>query len=133
MLRKQTKTTRGPNSAELKFQAWCKEQPCTVTGALGPSIVHHCEGATFKHNKVLVGHWFCIPLCEEVDRVVTLQSRRAFREQFGPQSDFWRRVIFNYDTHCQKNRRYYGACGGGGSMTSVIDYEVFDAVMDWGR
>jgi hypothetical protein len=131
--RKPTKTTRGPNADEKRFQGWLKEQPCCVTGVSGPSIVHHCEGATFKHNKVLVGHWFCLPLCQEVDDVITHGSRKAFRERYGPQSDFWRAVIFNYDAHCSKKRKYYGACGGGGSMTSIIDYEVYDAIMDWNR
>ena len=96
MKRKSSKTTRGPNAEEKRFQAWCKEQPCAVFGYDGPSIVHHCMGATYKHNKTLIGHWFCLPLSEPADNVVTRESRRVFKQKFGKQSDIWSVVIFNY-------------------------------------
>ena len=113
MNRKPTKNTRGPNADERRFQAWCKEQPCIVTGHPGPSIVHHCEGATFKHNKVLVGHWFVIPLCKEVDDVVTLGSRKKFREIYGPQSELWEQAIYEYSLGIPK--------------------DVYEAIIDWGK
>lgn len=96
MQRKPTKTTRGPSACEKRFHSWVKEHECIVTGAPGPSILHHCEGATFKHNKTLIGHWFVLPLCKEVDDVVTLGSRKAFREKFGPQSRLWLKLIREY-------------------------------------
>ena len=117
MNRKPTKNTRGPNIHERRFQAWCKEQPCIVTGHPGPSIVHHCEGATFKHNKVLVGHWFCIPLCEEIDDIITHGSRKKFREQFGAQSTWWLMAVGIYTMERSK--------------TPPIDVE--QAIRDWGK
>lgn len=113
MIRKPTKNTRGPNAEEKRFMAWVKDQSCIVTGHEGPSIVHHCEGATFKNNKVLVGHWFILPLCQEVDDIVTHGSRRAFRERFGPQSALWAKLI-------EKSPFEPPA-------------EVEMAIMDWGR
>lgn len=89
MQRKASKNTRLANAAEKRFHAYTKESDCICCGNPGPSIVHHCEGATFKHNKVLIGHWFVIPLCLECDDVITQGSRKAFRAQFGPQSSLW--------------------------------------------
>ena len=124
MQRKPTKNTRGPNTGERKFQAWLKKQPCCVTGNPGPSIVHHCEGATFKHNKVLIGHWFCIPLCQEIDNVITLGSRRKFRDLYGLQSRYWLKLI---DKYSQKDKigSTYNPC--------AAPDDVYLAIMDWNK
>lgn len=119
MNRKPTKNTRGPNAAEKAYQKWIKEerQTCAACGAKGPVIGHHCEGATFKHNKTLVGHWFFIGLCENCDNIVTHGSRKAFRDTFGPQSSLWN----NEQTH-------YGFQTG-----YCAPYEIFMAIMDWNK
>lgn len=117
MQRKATKNTRGPNAEENRFQAWLKERPCCVTGNPGPSIVHHCEGATFKNNKVLVGHWFCLPLSKEVDDVVTQRSRKAFRDMFGPQCLLWAVVTNEYLDE----------------KDIEVPDDVVKAIMGWGR
>lgn len=117
MQRKATKNTRGPNADEKKFQAWTKQQPCITCGCPGPSIVHHCEGATFKHNKMLIGHWFVIPVCPECDDVVTTGGRKQFREQFGLQGDLWRRNV-------------YGSAREAGL---IPPYEVTASIYDWSR
>ncbi|MEE8289589.1 MAG: hypothetical protein V3R25_09270 [Nitrosomonadaceae bacterium] len=64
MQRPHSKNNPGPTKAERDFQGWVKQQNCCVTGAWGVHV-HHCKGSTFKHNKVLIGHWFCLPLCPE--------------------------------------------------------------------
>lgn len=98
MQRKPTKNTRGPNADEKRFMAWVKEQPCAACGCPGPSIVDHCMGATYKHNKVLVGHWYLLPLCTACDDVKTTGSRRGFRQQFGLMSDLWCKVANRYES-----------------------------------
>lgn len=90
MQRRATKNTRGPNADEKKFQALTKESNCVVCNSPGPSIVHHCMGATYKHNKQLIGHWFVLPLCQSCDDIVTHGSRRKFKNEFGLQGDFWK-------------------------------------------
>lgn len=35
---------------------------------LGPAQIHHPVGATAKHKKVPIGHWWVIPLCDEHHR-----------------------------------------------------------------
>lgn len=117
MQRKPTKNTRGPNAQEKRFQGWLKEQPCCVCESIGPSIVHHCEGATFRNNKVLVGHAFCISLCYSCDSIVTLQSRKVFRSMFGAQSELW-------------VAQYYSYLEG---VVSAFDEEIPRAIELWGK
>lgn len=113
MQRKPTKTTRGPNLKEKQFAAWVKWRNCCCCGAPAPSIVHHAEGATFKHLKILCGHWFLLPLCPSCDEVITKGSRRAFRERFGTQAELWLKLL----------------------KTSPVSppHEVVEAIRDWTR
>lgn len=96
MQRKPTSKTRGPNAAEKAHMGWVKMRPCCTCGSPGPSVVNHCEGATFRHNKILIGHWFVIPLCADCDAVITQGSRKAFRAAFGSQASHWLRLITKY-------------------------------------
>jgi len=84
MQRKPTKNTRGPNADEKRFQGWLKFQDCVWCGSPGPGIVDHARGATFKHNKVLVGHWFCLPVCVACDNEKTMGGIRQ-----GNESQAW--------------------------------------------
>jgi hypothetical protein len=124
MQRKATKNTRAANAHEKRYHAWVKEQSCCTCGNHGPSIVHHCEGATFKHNKVLVGHWFCIPLCLECDEVITKGSRRKFVEIFAPQSALWSSVISKYIESIMPNIDLW---------KHLCPAEVIDSIESWGR
>lgn len=99
MQRKKTKNTRLANSDEKEFMDWIKNQRCVICGA-SQVIAHHCEGAATKIKvdfmTVLIGHWFLLPLCQDHDDIITLGSRRAFREQFGPQSVLCLRLLEKY-------------------------------------
>lgn len=90
MQRKPTRQSRGPNAAEKRHIGWLKERMiCAACQQHGPVIAHHAEGATFRHNKVLIGHLFVLGLCQSCDNVVTRESRKAFRDSFGAQSLLW--------------------------------------------
>ena len=115
MQRKPTKNTRGANADEKRFQGWCKDQECSWCGNPGPSIVDHCRGATFKHNKTLIGHWFCIPQCVECDTKKTIHGKRL-----GNESLMWRNIV-------DMLAHYSGP-----NWLNVPD-EVYDSIMDWGR
>ena len=114
-----TKTTRGPNAKEKRYVKWIKEEKltCDCCKRMAPLIGHHCEGATFKHNKVLVGHWFVLGLCERCDEVVTLGSRRSFREHFRPQAEIWLEAIQDYQL----------------VNGFEVPEEVIESIRDWGR
>jgi len=78
------KSTRCANTEEKRFHAALKWRPCSVCGVSAPSEVDHIQGSTFKHNKELIGHWLCQPLCTECHRLISTMSRRRFTEEFGP-------------------------------------------------
>lgn len=113
MQRKTTKTTRGSNAIEKRFLSWVKDQDCCCCGETGPSIVDHAYGSTFKHNKILLGHWFLLPLCPACDEVDTQGSRKAFRVKFGSKAGLWLRLIEK-------------------SPVQPPD-EVAEAIKDWGK
>lgn len=94
MQRRTSKQTRGPNQHEKNFQAWLKERPCCITGR-NDVIVHHCKGSTFKHNKVLIGHLFCIPLCESAHNLYHAGTK-DFTNIYGLQCDLWKNEYEEY-------------------------------------
>ncbi len=109
MQRKATKNTRGPNAIEKAFQGWLKEQPCAYCGKPGPSIVDHARGATFRHNKELVGHAFCTSKCEQCDSYKTNGSHNKHFEMTGKvesiawydqASEWWHRTGNRFDDEC---------------------------------
>ena len=94
MQRRATKNTRGPNADERRFQQWLKQQKCCV-GSNGIVEVHHCKGSTFKHNKVLIGHWFCIPLSQSAHQAYH-NGTKSWRDVYGPQSALWHSEALAY-------------------------------------
>lgn len=112
MQRKPTSNTRGPNAEEKRYQAWCKEQDCVWCGNPGPSIVDHCRGATFKHNKTLIGHLFCLPQCVKCDTQKTIHGKRL-----GNESEAWFKEIGTYMAETEG---------------SVCSY-AHRAIVDWGK
>lgn len=114
MQRKATKNTRGANAAEKAFHVFTKESDCRACGNAGPSIVHHCMGATYKHSKVLIGHWFVLPLCQSCDDIITHGSRRKFKDEVDLQSHLWAYHASDYGL--EKGKR--------------IPEDVFSAIID---
>ena len=97
MQRKPSKNTRGANVAEKRHMTWVKENMrCAACKRFGLVYAHHCEGSTFRNNKVLIGHLFVIGLCQACDDIVTHDSRKAFRESFGSQSGLWAEQFEDY-------------------------------------
>jgi len=94
MQRKSSKQSRGANSEEKAFQAWLKEQPCAVTGNYGVHV-HHCAGSSYKHNKTLVGHWFCLPLSPDMHAEYHAGTK-AFKQNYGTQAMLWVDLMAKY-------------------------------------
>lgn len=118
MRRKATKNTRGPSADERAYMAWCKQQPCCICGAPGPSIVDHMYGSTFRHNKVLIGMWALLPYCQVCDSVKTQGSHRAHLKTFGiSQADIWATAHKRFEM--ETNR--------------MVPFHVVSAIADWGR
>lgn len=109
MQRKPTKQSRGPNAAEKRFQTYIKHCSCTWCNNPGPSIVDHVKGATFKHNKVLIGHWFVLPSCVYCDKRKTIGG-----EKLGDYARMWELEFINYP------------------LWHEVPDEVFRAIKHWG-
>lgn len=95
MQRRATKQSRGPNAAEKRFLQWLKSRPCVVSGATGVEV-HHCMGSSAKQNKVLIGHWFCLPLSPEMHQSYHAASK-AWRAEHGSQCDLWANLAIQYE------------------------------------
>jgi len=97
MQRKATKQSRGANAAEKRHMGWIKDRMiCAACKQFGMVFNHHCEGATFRNNKILVGHLFVIGLCQSCDNIITRGSRKSFRDSFGSQSGLWLEQFNDY-------------------------------------
>ena len=94
MQRRATKrSTRAANSEEKKFARWVAEQPCCECGS-PRVIVDHMYGSAFIHNKVLIGHWALLPLCEMCDAIKTQGSHNAYIKEFGrTQAQAWLELV----------------------------------------
>ena len=98
MQRKATKNTRGRNAAEEHYQNWAKEQRCAFCGMPGPSINDHAEGATFRHNKVLIGHFYVVSKCQICDDAKTFGNYHDHLKQCGiTHSDAWLEQAARYE------------------------------------
>ena len=101
MQRKATKQSPAANANEKAYISWIKERGiCAACGNDGGVIAHHCMGSTFKVHveleRVQIGNWFIIGLCQCCDNIVTRQSRKAFTESFGSQSSLWLKQAEQY-------------------------------------
>lgn len=81
--------------------AWIKRRAiCAACGDPGPVICHHMYGSAAKKKvrlaTVIIGHAAVIGLCQECDGIVTIGSRRAFVDRFGPQNIIWSHQYDDY-------------------------------------
>ena len=102
MQRKKSKKTRLANANEKRFMSWVKEQCCIQCGDY-PCHVDHAMGSTYRHNKVLIGMWYLLPLCGSCDEIKTNGSRRGFVNRFGLMSELWIKLIENYHSEIPKD------------------------------
>lgn len=87
--------TRGANALEKEWQGWLKLRPCAACHSRGPVDVHHCVGSTYSHNKQLIGHWFCLPLCRRCHDMFHKQ-KSEFRLAFGSQAKLFNDEVLLY-------------------------------------
>ncbi len=56
---------QAPTAAQDRFHNAMAKQGCVIPGCQAPARLHHCVGASARHNKVSIGQWWLIPLCDE--------------------------------------------------------------------
>jgi hypothetical protein len=52
-----------PTAAQIRWREAVRELGSVISGE--PAVIHHCVGASGKHNKIAIGHWWIIPLTDE--------------------------------------------------------------------
>jgi len=101
MQRAATRQSPVAKASERAYIGWIKDRGiCAACGNDGGVIAHHCMGSTYKVHvgleRVQIGNWFVIGLCQACDNIVTRQSRKAFVAAFGEQSKLWLKQAEEY-------------------------------------
>lgn len=52
-----------PTARQKDFHNQLARLGCMI--CRGPARLHHCVGASARHNKIAIGQWWLIPLCDE--------------------------------------------------------------------
>lgn len=52
-------------------------------GCPGPSIVDHGRGQSYRHMKILIGHFFCTSKCQRCDDFKTHGNHRKHYKETG--------------------------------------------------
>jgi hypothetical protein len=74
-----------PTTAQKRWREAVRELGSVISG--DPAVIHHPVGATGKHNKVDIGHWWVIPLTDEEHKALhagetfSYESRKEFEKQ----------------------------------------------------
>jgi len=108
MQRKATKQSPAANASERAHIRWIKERGvCAACGNDGGVIAHHCVGSTYKvhvgYQRVQIGNWFVIGLCQSCDNIVTKHGHKAFVSAFGLESKLWVRLAGEYEEEIPEN------------------------------
>jgi len=90
-----------PTAAQRRWQQTVADLGCIVTRA-DPSQcqLHHVGGFTYKHNKVLIGPWFILPLHASLHDVGSdhphnvTHYRSAFTSNYGSQASLFFKVVY---------------------------------------
>lgn len=71
------------------------EYGCVITGDFYNIQRHHVYGVTYKHNKILIGPWYILPLhfilhdLKSVEPVNVTHNRTLFTKEYGLQKDLF--------------------------------------------
>lgn len=109
-----------------KFEAMARRAGCVITGATNEIEIHHVKGRTYKHNKVLIGPLFILPLHKDYHRVTAKndnayhKNKHGFIAEFGRPSDlFVRWVLVALKNETQENKEL---------MKSLISDSVIESI-----
>jgi hypothetical protein len=69
-----------PTKAQKRWMDQVASLGSIISGKF-PVEMHHCVGFTGKHNKILIGPWWILPLTESEHKYVHLAADRKDREK----------------------------------------------------
>lgn len=55
---------KAPTASQGRFHSAACAGGCIVPGCEAPPALHHCAGASARHNKIAIGQWWVLPLCD---------------------------------------------------------------------
>ena len=102
-----------PTAAQIRWRERVRKLGSIIDG--DDAVIHHAVGATGKHNKVAIGHYWVIPLTQE--QHLALHAG----ETFGRDS----RKAFEKESFTDVCQRLY--------PDDIITDEIYDAIMDYHR
>ena len=77
------------NKKHREWEELVRETGCCITGATNDVQIHHVVGRKGKHNKILIGPYFILPLHEDYHMVTGAnpnawhKNKKGFIEEFG--------------------------------------------------
>ena len=113
-----------PTKAQSDWREEVRALGCIVSMEKGPHIqIHHVLGATAKHNKVEIGHWFILPLTGwyhlDNPTLNVTNNKKMLEAQFGSQVNLWLQLLKNYEFHYER--------------PAPVPPEVVESIRDLGR
>jgi hypothetical protein len=90
-----------PTASQKAWREAVRELGCVIDKSKGGIEIHHVLGATAKHNKVDIGHWFILPLSSWYHRenptLNVTDNKRLFEANFGTQVQLFMGLIMQYE------------------------------------
>lgn len=95
-----------PSASQKKWREEVRELGCIIERSKGGIEIHHVLGATAKHNKVVIGHWFILPLTGWYHRenpiLNVTDNKKLFEANFGSQVELFIQLLELYEFHYEK-------------------------------
>lgn len=94
-----------PIASQLKWREEVRDLGCVISREQYGIEIHHVLGATAKHNRQPIGHWFILPLTAWYHRenpiLNVTDNKKLFEANFGSQVALFNRLLdlyrFQYD------------------------------------
>lgn len=94
-----------PDASQKRWREEVRGLGCVISREPHNVEIHHVLGATAKHNKTPIGHWFILPLNawyhRENPTLNVTENKRLFEAQFGSQVLLFKCLLdlykFTYD------------------------------------
>lgn len=89
-----------PSASQLKWREEVRALGCVVSREKHGIEIHHVLGATAKHNRQPIGHWFILPLTSWYHRLNPVLNvtdhKKLFEANFGTQVVLFRQLLDLY-------------------------------------
>jgi|TARA_R110000787_G_scaffold89778_1_gene189943 hypothetical protein len=99
-----------PTAAQKRWREAVRDLGSIISGE--PAVIHHPVGATGKHNKVAIGHWWVIPLTDAEHKALHAGEKFGFHSRAIAEKGWFAAVLLSLDE-------------------SIVPSHVYRAIMDY--